>query len=424
MSRIELIKQAVSMPSLLHCREGSYVACPDFKCPSRAKGDRKTRIHRDGWHCFRCSATGNVFDWLMLSKHLTFKEALHELALKAGVELTVSKERSQALKQVVLAANRHLMARRQDLPYLHEARGLSWGVIFRQQLGYLDASGEVLAASGVEPAMLEALGLLQPSRYTPGAHRSVMADRYLIPVRNKRGEVVQLKGRLDPGAHPETQAPKSLCLAKQPDAAPREWGAVSAWDYLCLEEHLYQAERAGFVVLCEGELDALTVHDWGLPAVGLPGNDGLEAHLYKFKNIQHIFDARDNDEATEAKLKAQLYSMQIALPQAVIKRVQIPHLDGRDKVDVNDLKVRFGFDKAAFTQLLDAAVDATELIISWLSPDYSADKQALAQRLYAAVSPERKPGVLQKLADATALPIDMLAFGLDPQLAREPRHAV
>jgi DNA primase len=424
MSKIELIKQAVAMPDLLHCREGSYVPCPDVRCPSRGKGDRKTRIHRDGWHCFRCAATGNVFDWLMLTRGYTFKEALHELAMKAGIELTANKERSQALKQVVLAANRYLMARKDQLRYMHEARGLSWGVILRQQLGYLDADGEVLAASGVDAATLLALGLLAPSRYDASGYRSVMAERYLVPVRNKRGEVVQLKGRLDPSAHPGSQVPKSLCLAKQPEAAPKDWGAVSAWDYLCLEEHLYQAEKAGFVVLCEGELDALTVHDWGLPAVGLPGNEGLEGHLYKFKNVRCIYDARDNDEATEAKLKAQLYSMQIALPHAVIKRVQIPHLEGREKVDVNDLKVRFGYDKADFQQLLDTAVDATELIISWLSPDYGADKQALAQKLFAVVPPERKQGVLQKLADATALPIDMLAFGLDPKLLQERPRAV
>lgn len=424
MSRIEQIKQAVSLPSLLHCREGSYVACPDLRCPSRLKGDRKTKVYQDSWHCFRCSRSGNVFDWLMLQRHMSFKEALHELSLKAGLELTANKERSAALKQVVIAANRYLMARREMLPYLHNTRGLSWGVIFRQQLGFIDAEGEVLQASGLDTATLQSLGLLQPAKFTPGTYRSVLANRYLLPVRNKRGEVVQLKGRLDPSQVHYEGAVKSLCLAKQPESAPREWGAVSAWDYLCLEEHLYQAEKQGFLVLCEGELDALTLHDMGFPAVGLPGNDGLDAHLYKFKNIRRIYDARDNDEATESKLKAQLYSMQVALPQAEIRRVLIPHLDGRDKVDVNDLKVVFGYDKDAFQNLLDTSVDATELIISWLSPDYGADKQALAQRLYAAVSPDRKQGVLQKLADATALPIDLLAFGLDPQQARESRHAV
>ncbi|MDR7453485.1 MAG: CHC2 zinc finger domain-containing protein, partial [Armatimonadota bacterium] len=47
------------------------------------------------FHCFGCGAGGDVFDFVMRTANLTFAEAAHELARRAGVVIDTSPEAAQ-----------------------------------------------------------------------------------------------------------------------------------------------------------------------------------------------------------------------------------------------------------------------------------------------------------------------------------------
>ena len=63
---------------------GFWACCPfhDEKTPSfHVRPDRQT------FHCFGCGEGGDVYDFLMKVDGLTFREALEDVARRAGVEL-------------------------------------------------------------------------------------------------------------------------------------------------------------------------------------------------------------------------------------------------------------------------------------------------------------------------------------------------
>src|SRR5215218_596363 len=60
------------------------------------------------YHCFGCKASGTVFDFLMQREGLSFRDALEQLAQRAGVQLrerTEQDEHTDRLRAQLLAIN-------------------------------------------------------------------------------------------------------------------------------------------------------------------------------------------------------------------------------------------------------------------------------------------------------------------------------
>ena len=121
------------------------------------------------FHCFGCGKGGDVFTFYMAVEHVEFREALQELARRAGVELasvpTVAPEvdahrqRLIELNELAAAFYANVLTNSQaGAPgrEVVERRGLSAEVVERFGLGYAldqwDALHRYLAARGVDPA--------------------------------------------------------------------------------------------------------------------------------------------------------------------------------------------------------------------------------------------------------------------------------
>ena len=124
-----------------------------YKCPfhNEQKG-YSLAVWADGYRCFgRCDSSGDLFDWLMNYRRLSFPDALvvlgecREVHVRSGPQIqTIASEPppedwQRAVRQVVNVAEETLWSSEGEpaLNYLLEGRGLSTATIRKARLGYV-----------------------------------------------------------------------------------------------------------------------------------------------------------------------------------------------------------------------------------------------------------------------------------------------
>jgi DNA primase len=189
-------------------------------CPFHAEKTPSFIVNpdRESWHCFGCGEGGDIFTFVMKRDGIEFREALAQLAEKAGVELSERTAREDRRKrrlrealeaaiawyrEVLLQTPQGERARR----YLEE-RGFSNETLDRFGIGYAPNNWEMLtgrlAARGYSHEELIGSGLASSS------NRGGVIDRFrgrvIIPIRDSSGRAIGLGGRILPGA----EGPKYL----------------------------------------------------------------------------------------------------------------------------------------------------------------------------------------------------------------------
>ncbi len=166
---------------------------------------------RETWHCFGCGEGGDIFTFVMKRDGLEFREALTQLAEKAGVELSERTAREDRRKRRLRDALEAAIAWYREVllqtpqgerarGYLAE-RGFSEATLDRFGIGYAPNNWEMLtgrlAGRGFTPDELIGSGLASPS------NRGGVIDRFrgrvIIPIRDASGRAIGLGGRLLPG---------------------------------------------------------------------------------------------------------------------------------------------------------------------------------------------------------------------------------
>lgn len=226
---------------------------------------------RQMYYCFGCKAAGDAFRFLMEREHLTFHEAVVQLAARAGlglprVERSPEEERRARERQEILEAlefsarffEHQLLqspAGHRALEYLR-GRGLEEATIRRFRLGYApDRWDGLLRAAGQRfPAeVLVRAGLVQPRE--GGGYYDRFRHRVMFPIADVRGRVVAFGGR-----------------ALEPDQVPKYYNSPEG-PLFSKRSHLYglhlarEAIRSGdLAIVVEGYMDAIALHQAGFPA--------------------------------------------------------------------------------------------------------------------------------------------------------------
>lgn len=96
---IEEVKQTVFMDDILQrygiCKQRSMVSCPKHKDKTPSM-----KIYKDGFRCFSCGWSGDIFDFVRFMDNLSFKEAF--LAL-GGTYETDKEKRAEVQRKIRLA---------------------------------------------------------------------------------------------------------------------------------------------------------------------------------------------------------------------------------------------------------------------------------------------------------------------------------
>ena len=271
------------------------------------------------FHCFGCGRGGDVFTFYMGVEHVEFREALQELAKRAGVELVnapslppeVDAHRNRLIELNEQAATFYANVLRNTgagAPgrAVLEQRGVSNEIAERFGLGFApdgEALGRYLTQSGVDAAMAVEAGLLVER--DGGGFRDRFWNRLLFPIRTREGRVVGFGGRALGDA-----MPKYLNSAQSAifDKSALLYGLDLAQDAI---------RGADQVVIVEGYMDAIAAHQFGhANVVAAMGTAVTEQQIGLVKRLsRNIVLALDADSAGQGATIRSLEMLPGALDQ-------------------------------------------------------------------------------------------------------------
>lgn len=255
------------------------------------------------FYCFGCHAAGTVFDFVMRKEGLDFRDALEQLAARAGVQL---QERTEEDRRIDQQRTRLLEINATAAKYFNYVlvslqrgaagrdyiarRGLNAETVEAFQLGYsLDDWGHLLhyltERKGFAPEEVEAAGLA--IHHEQRGFYDRFRGRLIFPIRNARGEVVGFGGRALGDAQPKyLNTPQTLLF----DKSQVLYGLDLARDAI---------RSADATVVVEGYVDVITAHQYGFRNVVAPLGTALtKAHVVLLKRLSHnVYLALDADAA-------------------------------------------------------------------------------------------------------------------------------
>jgi DNA primase len=371
---------------------------------------------RQTFHCFGCGAGGSVFRFVMDYEHVDFPSAVRKLAARSGITVVEKfrageagdEERQRELRQ------RLLKLHAEAAQWFHEnlikrevgeaarkylrGRGITAEIARHWQLGYApdewDAFGRWARGRGHDVRDLIASGLVktkdegdsakpQPSGSAlRRAYATTSYDRFrgriMFPICNDIGEVIAFSGRLlvdEPGAAKYLNSPETALFRK---------GSV----LFGLDKTKRALIEANCAVVCEGQLDLITLFESGITNVVAPQGtaftDSQARILKRFVNeVVLCFDAdAAGQKAAERSLDALLQN------DLVVRVAEMPAGEDPDSLLRRKGKEAFETRIAGARDFFDywieretATVDLTSL----------RAKMQLARRLAETVSRVRDP---------------------------------
>ncbi len=364
-SFLDELRQRVSLSGLIgrrvrltkRGREHSGL-CPfhNEKSPSFTVSDEK-----GFFHCFGCGAHGDAIGFAMRMENLSFPDAVERLAGEAGIEVPrASPEEAQrykaqaSLRDVTEAACQYFQQRlrapdgRAALEYLRR-RGLSDETIQRFRLGYAPMSGDGLknaltAKNITEEQMLQAGLVKKPD--DGRATYSFFRDRVVFPIADRAGRVVAFGARTMGDAQPK--------YINSPDTPLFDKGrTLYAFSLARVPAH-----DKGEIVVCEGYMDVIALHQAGIVTAVAPLGTALtESQLEMLWRVAGepilCFDA--DAAGQRAATRAALRALPLAGPGRSVRFAEL--VAGKDPDDLIREK-----GVVAMRQVLDKAVALVEVI--------------------------------------------------------------
>ncbi len=353
-ARADIVELIGTYISLRRSGKGLVGLCPwhDDSRPSL-----QVNPERQTFRCWVCNLGGDAFSFLMKMEKLEFREALEQLADRAGIPITrgrgTSGDRKAELHRVLgWAADRFrdcLQAApeaRAARDYLH-SRGLTEDTTRRFGLGFAPASWDWLlrqaSAAGIGSELLAATGMAV-ERQDRSGHYDRFRDRVIFPIRDPLGRCVAFGGRVLPGAPPDSakyiNSPETQLFSK----SSMLYGLDTA------REAMGRSRRA---VVVEGYTDCLAARQVGIDdVVAVLGTALGDKHAKLLRRyVDRIVLVLDGDEAGRRRTDEIL---DVLLAEAVDLRIaRLP-----TGVDPCDFILEHG--RESFEALLEAAVDPLE----------------------------------------------------------------
>jgi DNA primase len=238
---------------------------------------------RQTFHCFGCGAGGSVFRFVMDYEHLEFPAAVKKLAARVGIPVIEERGSSPAEEDRQHEARRALLQLHAEAAeWFHEnlvkkkvgepargylkGRGIDKRIAKDWQIGFAPESWDAFLSwaleRGYQQRLLLESGLI--ARREEGASDSKGYDRFrnriMFPIHNDVGEVIAFSGRI---LDKEAEAAKYV---NSPETPLFRKGRVLFG--------LHKTKRAlieeNCAIVCEGQLDLITVFEAGITNVVAP----------------------------------------------------------------------------------------------------------------------------------------------------------
>jgi DNA primase len=282
--------------------------CPfhDEKTPSFTISEDK-----DYYHCFGCSASGNVVSFVMEYDNLDFISAIKYLAERAGIDIPTENNESYRKEKVLIQLMHEVskiyqaeLEKDQSTKEYLKNRGLSLDAIETFSIGYAPNSWEYLSRhKGLKKfsaTMLVEAGLVSKKG---NKYYDRFRNRVMFPIRSKTGSIIGFGGRtLDGDKAKYLNSPETIIFSK----GNHLYGSYETRPRTSKEDAVY---------VTEGYLDVIMLAQHDIkPVVATLGTAATINHLKQLLMMsERVIFCFDGDEAGK---KAALRASEVALSLA------------------------------------------------------------------------------------------------------------
>ena len=339
----------------------------DFKacCPFHNEKTPSFTVSRPKqfYHCFGCGVSGTAITFLMEFEHLSFPEAVEELAGEAGLEVPDTGPARSGdnptlpLLEILGETSRYYKDQLRShsdasttIAYLKQ-RGLTGEIAARFDLGYAPTGWDNLSSTAGNEEKLDLMvkaGLI--SKRESGGHYDRFRARVIFPIHDSKGRVIAFGGRLlDEGEPKYLNSPETPVFHKGSE--------------------LYNLHRARSAIaqqqvsiVVEGYMDVLALAQHGIDhCVATLGTATTATHLQRlFRLAPSIVFCFDGDRAGR---NAAGRALEIALPSLESGR-QVSFLFLSDGEDPDSVVRDQGAD--TFRALIESATPLPDLLFDTL----------------------------------------------------------
>ena len=339
----------------------------DFKacCPFHNEKTPSFTVSRPKqfYHCFGCGVSGTAITFLMEFEHLSFPEAVEELAGEAGLEVPDTGPARSGdnptlpLLEILGETSRYYKDQLRShsdasttIAYLKQ-RGLTGEIAARFDLGYAPTGWDNLSSTAGNEEKLDLMvkaGLI--SKRESGGHYDRFRARVIFPIHDSKGRVIAFGGRLlDEGEPKYLNSPETPVFHKGSE--------------------LYNLHRARSAIaqqqvsiVVEGYMDVLALAQHGIDhCVATLGTATTATHLQRlFRLAPSIVFCFDGDRAGR---NAAGRALEIALPSLESGR-QVSFLFLPDGEDPDSVVRDQGAD--TFRALIESATPLPDLLFDTL----------------------------------------------------------
>ena len=369
------------------------------------------------YHCFGCKKGGGVFNFIMEIENLTFPEAVEFLARRAGMSLPQEGEMQNdgdRLRRRVLELNR--TAARWFYDQLQQPQGaavqayldkrqIRRSVAVRFGMGasldQWDALLRAMSEKGFTKKELMAAGLAVAGR--GGRIYDKFRNRLMLPVIDVRGDVVGFGSRVI-----DNSEPKYMNTTDTPTYSKRR---------VLYGLNLAKKTKRPNIILCEGNLDVVTLHQAGFDnAVACMGTALTQEQIRLLSRFtRELVLCYDNDGAGQMATDRALELLQNS--EFTVKVLRLPQrlVDGHYvKQDADDFIKYQGRD--AFEQLLSGSANGIEFTMSEIAAKYDlkddkgriAYAGEIAETLCKLNDPVEREVYTTRAAEAASLPAEAM----------------
>ncbi|MDD3164690.1 MAG: DNA primase [Oscillospiraceae bacterium] len=324
------------------------------------------------FYCFGCHKGGGVINFIMEQESLDFPDAVRYLAKRAGMDMPEDSQNSTYLRQERLWRLSKDAARyfhtcfkaeigKPGRDYVNQ-RGLSPQTVARFGIGYAPDSW-----SGLIDAMgklgYEKLDLIDAGLAIKGQKDGSIYDRFrgrlMFPIIDIRGNVIGFGGRvLGDGTPKYLNSPETLIFNKRKNL---------------FALNVARKSKRGMLILCEGYMDAITLHQYGFDcAVASLGTSLTDEHANLIaKYTDQVVLIYDGDEAGQNATRR-------AIPMLERTGVRVKVLRMEGAKDPDEFLKKFGADR--FQLLLEKSESHVEYRLDALRRKYdlSIDEQKIS----------------------------------------------
>jgi len=354
---------------------------------------------RQTFHCFGCGVGGSAFRFVMEYEHIDFPSAVRKLASRVGIPIV--EERASAEEDRQHEARRTLLKLHAEAAeWFHnnllkkqfaesareylKKRGIDKAVAKNWQLGFAPDNWDALLKWALERGyshnQLLQSGLVKPrDEERPGNEvYDRFRNRIIFPICNDVGEVIAFSGR---SLEADPQVAKYL---NSPETPLFQKGRI----LFGLHKTKRALIEANCAIVCEGQLDLITLFETGITNVVAPQGTAFteyQARILK-RFVDEVVLCFDADQAGQ---KAAAHSLDALLQNDLLVRVvDMPAGEDPDSLIRRDGKEQFEKRVAAAREFFDHWIERETANVDLNS---LGAKMQLARKLADTVGQVRDP---------------------------------